>query len=433
MKKFLLFLLAITMLLAGSVMASQEAIEVKMNDKYIDFTDENGNKVEPALINDRTMVPMRKIFETLGANVEWDGALQKVTATTEEKKISLQIENESATVEDLKTNEVKNIKLDSVPVILNERTMVPVRFIAESLDKQVGWDGENQVVVIIDYTDVAKMIEEKCSNLIAMKKEQTVEINTWELTAKLNGTLDYKDKDSSKNNQSLKLSGTLEFKKGDEAGEVNISLKTTGSGKLKDTLKENGYDNYTADMIADFENDVTYMKTSTTNEQTKGKWVKVDGQVLEDMTLNSLQLVNSDLIEVLKFEESSLTKDSYEELLATVDVLVNLYGNDNVKVSGTKEKTYTIKVDAKELASKYADSMNDTLKELLDMGNANVEIKNSYKNGMNTKTTIVLNVSIKDKESKENVSIKLNLEAKFNSYNKAVKISIPKASKVYEG
>lgn len=433
MKKFLLFLLAITMLLAGSVMASQEAIEVKMNDKYIDFTDENGNKVEPALINDRTMVPMRKIFETLGANVEWDGALQKVTATTEEKKISLQIENESATVEDLKTNEVKNIKLDSVPVILNERTMVPVRFIAESLDKQVGWDGKNQVVVIIDYTDVAKMIEEKCSNLIAMKKEQTVEINTWELTAKLNGTLDYKDKDSSKNNQNLKLAGTLEFKKGDEAGEVNISLKTTGSGKLKDTLKENGYDNYTADMIADFENDVTYMKTSTTNEQTKGKWVKVDGQVLEDMTLNSLQLVNSDLIEVLKFDESSLTKDSYEELLATVDVLINLYRNDNVKVSGTNEKTYTIKVDAKELASKYADSMNDTLKELLDMGNASVEIKNSYKNGMNTKTTIALNVSIKDKESKENVSIKLNLEAKFNSYNKPVSISIPKASKVYEG
>ena len=77
--------------------------------------------------------------------------------------------------------------------------------------------------------------------------------------------------------------------------------------------------------------------------------------------------------------------------------------------------------------------MNDTLKELLDMGNANVEIKNSYKNGMNTKTTIALNVSIKDKESKENVSIKLNLEAKFNSYNKAVNISIPKASKVYEG
>lgn len=433
MKKFLMMLMVITILSVSSVMASQEVIEVKLNDKYIDFTDEKGNKVEPALINDRTMVPMRKIFETLGASIEWDGALRKVTATTEDKKISLQIENENATIENLETNETKNIKLDSAPVILNERTMVPVRFIAEALDKQVGWDAENRVVVIIDYTDVIKTVEEKCSNIIAMKKEQTVEIDTWELTAKINGTLDYKDKDSSKNNQNLKLTGTVEYKKGDEAGEIDIALKTTGSGELKNLLKENGYDNYTVNMIADFENDVTYTKTSITDEYTKGKWVKTEGQTLGEMTLNSLQVVKQEPTELLKLDENNLTKDSYEELLTTVEALVNVYGDDNVKVSGTKEKTYTIQIDAREIISKYANSISDNLKELLDEGSITAEMKNSYKNGMNTKSSISVTVSIRNKESKENINLKFNIEAKFDSYNKSVDITIPKASKIYEG
>ena len=45
----------------------------------------------------------------------------------------------------------EEIKLDAAPMILNDRTMVPLRFIAESLDKKVGWDTDNRTAIIIDY------------------------------------------------------------------------------------------------------------------------------------------------------------------------------------------------------------------------------------------------------------------------------------------
>ena len=76
MKKFLkLLMLTISILMvsvpvfAGN--ANTNPIQVQLDGNYIDFTDNMGNKVEPKMINSRTMVPMRKIFEVLGAEVEW--------------------------------------------------------------------------------------------------------------------------------------------------------------------------------------------------------------------------------------------------------------------------------------------------------------------------------------------------------------------------
>ena len=72
------------------------SIKVYLNNDVIDFTDENGNVVNPQLINDRTMVPMRKIFEVFEADVQWEGETETVTAVTEEKTIVLQINNNVA-------------------------------------------------------------------------------------------------------------------------------------------------------------------------------------------------------------------------------------------------------------------------------------------------------------------------------------------------
>ena len=55
---------------------------------------------------------------------------------------------EIATIKN-ESGEETEIKLDSAPTIVNGRTLVPVRFIAESLEKKVGWDAENKTVIII--------------------------------------------------------------------------------------------------------------------------------------------------------------------------------------------------------------------------------------------------------------------------------------------
>ncbi len=106
--------------------------------------------VEPQLINDRTMVPMRRIFEDVGADVYWDEDTQTVTAI---RKVSSQYGIEETTVQltigskTIKINDVEK-EMDIAPVVINDRTLVPVRFITEALGAKVEWIEDKQLVKI---------------------------------------------------------------------------------------------------------------------------------------------------------------------------------------------------------------------------------------------------------------------------------------------
>jgi len=96
----------------------------------------------PVIVDGRTLVPLRAIFEELGATVNWDGDTQTVTSTKGQTTISMSIG---------KTEMYKNgklITLDVVPQLVGGRTLVPVRAVAEGFDCKVDWDGDNQTVII---------------------------------------------------------------------------------------------------------------------------------------------------------------------------------------------------------------------------------------------------------------------------------------------
>ncbi len=96
----------------------------------------------PTMVNDRVLVPMRAIFEYLGAKVLWDGDTETVTATKDGVTISLSIGKERAGVGD------NIVYLDSPPILVNDRTLVPIRFVSESLGAKVDWDQNAYQVVI---------------------------------------------------------------------------------------------------------------------------------------------------------------------------------------------------------------------------------------------------------------------------------------------
>ena len=98
--------------------------------------------VAPMIVSNRTMLPARFVAENLGATVEWDAATRKVTITGTDAKLELYIDNVKAFVNDVETT------LDSAPFIMNDRTFLPVRFIAESLGASVEWDGEYKHAII---------------------------------------------------------------------------------------------------------------------------------------------------------------------------------------------------------------------------------------------------------------------------------------------
>lgn len=97
--------------------------------------------VPPQLIDGRTMVPLRKIFEALGATVSWDDETQTASAVKDDTTIQITIG------EKILYKNGKGVTLD-VPAQLvdDSRTLVPVRAISESLDVLVGWDDESSTV-----------------------------------------------------------------------------------------------------------------------------------------------------------------------------------------------------------------------------------------------------------------------------------------------
>jgi len=98
--------------------------------------------VPAQVIGGRTMVPMRAIFEALDAEVIWDGATQTATGTRDDTTVVLPIGSTSPTVNG------SVVTIDAPGVVIDGRTLVPLRFVAESFGVDVNWDGNARTVTI---------------------------------------------------------------------------------------------------------------------------------------------------------------------------------------------------------------------------------------------------------------------------------------------
>jgi hypothetical protein len=94
--------------------------------------------VPPALINNRTMVPIRFVAESMGALVDWSGETKTVKITLDGKELFLGI------------GQVKpEAGLDVPAQISNNRTLVPIRYVTESLGAAVNWQADTMTVEIV--------------------------------------------------------------------------------------------------------------------------------------------------------------------------------------------------------------------------------------------------------------------------------------------
>lgn len=111
-------------------------VKVKVGDRLLGFD------IPAKTVNDRTMVPLRFFFESLQAQVAWDEATQTVTVTQGGNTVTLQIGSDLAYVNGVET------VLDVPAYTENDRTMIPTRFLAESLGYLVEWDEESRTASI---------------------------------------------------------------------------------------------------------------------------------------------------------------------------------------------------------------------------------------------------------------------------------------------
>lgn len=139
--KALTSLFAVLMLTVSSAPTAYMAdISVKLNGKTLQFD------AQPFIENDRTLVPLRKIFEAVGATVEWDDSTKTAIAMRIRNNkpvfVAIQADSKKAFI----NSEEKQL---DVPVrIVRDRTFVPLRFAAEALGEQVDWDEDTYTVNI---------------------------------------------------------------------------------------------------------------------------------------------------------------------------------------------------------------------------------------------------------------------------------------------
>lgn len=128
--------LMVVFLTAGCYGATSDPIKLLINDELQSY------EKAPVNQNGTVFVPMRDIFESLGANVEWSADRKEIKAETDEDSMLIKIGSVNAFV----NNSVKT--LPAAPYIQDGTTMVPVRFISEALGATVLWNTASQTVSI---------------------------------------------------------------------------------------------------------------------------------------------------------------------------------------------------------------------------------------------------------------------------------------------
>lgn len=102
-----------------------------------------GYQTAPVIVNNTTFIPIRAIVQQLGGTVTWDASSQQVTITLNNATILLNVGSKTATVNGTTTT------LDESPFISSTgRTMLPLRFVAESLGHTVNWNAATKTITI---------------------------------------------------------------------------------------------------------------------------------------------------------------------------------------------------------------------------------------------------------------------------------------------
>jgi hypothetical protein len=142
MKKTICCLILITLIFCGVPGSAVAAPSVILNGQTLYF------EVNPVIEGGYVFVPLRTIFECLGASIQWDNTTQTVIATKDNSIIKLTIGSNTAYV----NNQV--FELPAAPRIIAGRTMVPLRFVSESFGASVIWDANTQTITINSQSNI---------------------------------------------------------------------------------------------------------------------------------------------------------------------------------------------------------------------------------------------------------------------------------------
>lgn len=129
--------IALALIGASTVIACAQSIQVSVNGQPITFS--NG---QPQMIEDRVMVPLRSVFHSLGASVQYEPTTQKVTVYTTGGRIAMLIGSPQANIDG------RIVDMGIAPQVFGSTALVPLRFLSQSMGADVSWDPQLNSVTI---------------------------------------------------------------------------------------------------------------------------------------------------------------------------------------------------------------------------------------------------------------------------------------------
>ncbi len=138
MKKFLSTLLVLSLVLSSvsAYGASNDEIKIKLDGKLISLAQ------KPVIHNSRTLIPLRGLFEKLGATVDWNKASKQAIIKTEDAEVLVTVDELFSLVNGRISG------FDTASTLIDNHVYVPVRFVSEALGHEVKWDANTKTVII---------------------------------------------------------------------------------------------------------------------------------------------------------------------------------------------------------------------------------------------------------------------------------------------
>lgn len=262
MRKFVILAILICCLLT-CISVSADDIQLYM------FGEEIACDVAPVIEDGRTLVPIRAISEGgMGADVKWNGKLKLVTVIKDEMEILLTIGEKEVIVNG------KTEKLDVPAKLINDRTMVPVRFIGETFDYDVEWDNENRRVVIDEKTNGSILgidVEEtENDNLLNIKLSEYEEPNIFTLKEPFRIVLDFKQTKFDGHDDKLNISSPFikQVRWADHDGYYRVVIECTDDQPYK--FVQTGHDKFSI-IVGSPETKVDTDKEKTEDKKDENK------------------------------------------------------------------------------------------------------------------------------------------------------------------
>lgn len=452
MKKILSTILAATLSLSCAVMNVQAAgrtanintalenrdeIHILYNDTVVEYED-----VKPVNTEGRVMIPFRAALESMGATVNYDDAARTVTAAKGDITITFTLLDDTIYINN--NGEESTITMDVPMIIVDDRTLVPIRFMSNALGMQVGWNGDTETVVIMDYDDYFANLANIAPNLTALSKFDKSQLNksslTFDVTLKTEGASE---------DILVQVSGAAEAVVKETAAAINAEISVK-SDKLS-------VDKAAIDVV--FDGNKLYLKTDALSKLAEafdnvsakvaaamvdsGTWYSVDlekllsalgvNEEMAELLKSSLTNNSSDLEAVLKSSVTTEGDAEFVQVMSLATMLDTYEALDKyIKITNKPNGGYTVSFNI--TTQDFADILSEVIgaeltsedkAEFLSMFDINVKANTDNDGGKESSNA---DVSLKVNAKGEEISFTLKLNEASEADSNAVTAGAPENS-----